>query len=254
MIGVFKLCDTSLRPGFLREVEAFPEYNRDYVANAGIDVFTDVVVQRPFTLNARPGLSNPSAYHNTFVRKLRTMAHTVLSGTAPSERFVQKLDKIILYESVEEPVAPSGVAPGDVRGWINLSDFSQTVKSAEDNRIWHIPPGHMVIFREPFRIQSARYGLRLLLWWTQSVSELDFALFKYLRPPYDCIMYDTDKLDVIEAFSAAAFRPQFLTELRVDGRWYALIPLVFPGLYELDVDMRDVFPPYSTDELALYGL
>ena len=134
---------------FRETLSKFPEYNapRNMVDN-GI----------PFVKGGFAALGNPSSFHNTFVRKIRRMAHMCVLDNVFLDildenkdlKFEQVIDRTMFRRVGDKPVAESwhrdessGCKPGDTiyGGWINLDNYSQyfsgcpgTHKEVETNR------------------------------------------------------------------------------------------------------------------------
>ena len=134
---------------FRTAVSNFPEYNapKNMVDN-GI----------PFVKGGFAALGNPSSFHNTFVRKIRKIAHSCVLNTVFLDildenkdlKFEQIIDRMLFRRAGDKPVAESwhrdessGCKPGDTiyGGWINLDHYSQwfsgcpgTHKEVETNR------------------------------------------------------------------------------------------------------------------------
>lgn len=96
----------------------------------------------PFVKGGFAALGNPSSFHNTFVRKIRRIAHaTVLDAVflkeledTPNLKFEQVIDRSMFRRPGDKPMAESwhrdesaNCKPGDniYGGWINLDSYSQ---------------------------------------------------------------------------------------------------------------------------------
>ena len=132
------------------EISKFPEFKRDYVANAAfVRSVKGAVSKRELVKGGFAALGTPSSFHNAFVRQHRTMVHPIvmevmqaLASNADFKhitkhkawRCSQEMDRLLIRpvgasasaEAWHRDSSPTA-APGDIvfGGWLNLDTHPQ---------------------------------------------------------------------------------------------------------------------------------